>query len=125
MKDFADHKEHRTSDSTFLVFMSHGVRAGLCGTKSRDETTDILSLDTIYEKFNNKHCHALLGKPKVIIIQSCRGGESPLQGAREASEPARLLRGRRAPSTGWGWDTPSSLTAGPAFLRQRRVRDGE
>ncbi|KFR00652.1 Caspase-1, partial [Opisthocomus hoazin] len=73
MKDFADHKEHRTSDSTFLVFMSHGVRAGLCGTKSRDETTDILSLDTIYEKFNNKHCHALLGKPKVIIIQSCRG----------------------------------------------------
>ncbi|XP_050765138.1 caspase-1-like, partial [Gymnogyps californianus] len=74
MKDFADRKEHCTSDSTFLVFMSHGVRAGLCGTKSRDENTDILSLDTIYEKFNNKHCQALLGKPKVVIIQSCRGG---------------------------------------------------
>ncbi|NWH51141.1 CASP1 protein, partial [Fregata magnificens] len=74
MKDFADHKEHWTSDSTFLVFMSHGVRAGLCGTKSRGETTDILSLDTIYDKFNNKRCQALLGKPKVVIIQSCRGG---------------------------------------------------
>ncbi|KFQ72160.1 Caspase-1, partial [Phaethon lepturus] len=74
MKDFADRKEHWTSDSTFLVFMSHGVRAGLCGTQSRGETTDILSLDTIYEKFNNKHCQALLGKPKVVIIQSCRGG---------------------------------------------------
>ncbi|NWX14313.1 CASP1 protein, partial [Aegotheles bennettii] len=73
MKDFADCKEHRTSDSTFLVFMSHGVRAGLCGTKSRDGITDILSLDTIYEKFNNKHCQALRGKPKVVIIQSCRG----------------------------------------------------
>uniref|UniRef100_A0A8B9FBJ1 Caspase-1-like protein n=1 Tax=Amazona collaria TaxID=241587 RepID=A0A8B9FBJ1_9PSIT len=75
MTDFADHKEHRTSDSTFLVFMSHGVRAGLCGTKSRDEATDILSLNTIYEKFNNQHCQALLGKPKVVIIQSCRGGK--------------------------------------------------
>ncbi|NXS46705.1 CASP1 protein, partial [Balaeniceps rex] len=74
MKDFADRREHWTSDSTFLVFMSHGVRAGLCGTKSRDENTDILSLDTIYEKFNNKHCQALLGKPKVVIIQACRGG---------------------------------------------------
>ncbi|KAM8991339.1 caspase-1-like isoform 1-T1 [Ara ararauna] len=75
MTDFADRKEHRTSDSTFLVFMSHGVRAGLCGTKSRDEATDILSLNTIYEKFNNQHCQALLGKPKVVIIQSCRGGK--------------------------------------------------
>ncbi|XP_030330652.1 caspase-1-like isoform X1 [Strigops habroptila] len=75
MNDFADRKEHCTSDSTFLVFMSHGVRAGLCGTKSRDEATDILSLDTIYEKFNNQHCQALLGKPKVVIIQSCRGGK--------------------------------------------------
>ncbi|NXW58365.1 CASP1 protein, partial [Eurystomus gularis] len=73
MKDFAALKEHRTSDSTFLVFMSHGVRAGLCGIESRDETTDILCLDTIYENFNNKHCWALLGKPKVVILQSCRG----------------------------------------------------
>ncbi|XP_040468397.1 caspase-1-like [Falco naumanni] len=75
MNDFANRKDHYTSDSTFLVFMSHGVRAGLCGTKSRGETTDILSLDTIYEKFNNKCCQALLGKPKVVIIQSCRGGK--------------------------------------------------
>ncbi|XP_033924815.1 caspase-1 isoform X2 [Melopsittacus undulatus] len=75
MTDFAARKEHYTSDSTFLVFMSHGVRAGLCGTKSRDEATDILSLNTIYEKFNNQHCRALLGKPKVVIIQSCRGGK--------------------------------------------------
>nr|XP_038021582.1 caspase-1 isoform X2 [Anas platyrhynchos] len=73
MKDFAGHEDHLTSDSTFLVFMSHGRRTGLCGTKSRDETTDILSLDTIYENFNNKHCKALIGKPKVVIIQSCRG----------------------------------------------------
>lgn len=116
MKDFADRKEHWTSDSTFLVFMSHGVRAGLCGTKSRDKTTDILSLGTIYKEFDNKHCQALLGKPKVVIIQSCRGGESLLQGACEASKLARLSQGSWALSMRWGWDTPSSLMAGPAFL---------
>ncbi|NXI67387.1 CASP1 protein, partial [Anseranas semipalmata] len=73
MKNFAGHKDHLTSDSTFLVFMSHGCRTGLCGTQSRNETTDILSLNTIYENFNNDHCKALMGKPKVVIIQSCRG----------------------------------------------------
>lgn len=100
MKDFAGHKDHLTSDSTFLVFMSHGRRTGLCGTKSRDETTDILSLDTIYENFNNKHCKALIGKPKVVIIQSCRGGEFPLWGACQVSKPDRLSQGKSAPSTG-------------------------
>ncbi|NXX98660.1 CASP1 protein, partial [Centropus bengalensis] len=73
MKDFARRKEHLTSDSTFLVFMSHGVRAGLCGIRSSGENSDILSPDTIYKEFNNEHCQALLGKPKVVVIQSCRG----------------------------------------------------
>lgn len=77
MKKFADHKDHLTSDSTFLVFMSHGMSTGICGTKSNG-TTDILSFNTIYENFNNKHCRALMGKPKVVIIQCCRGGESLL-----------------------------------------------
>lgn len=109
MKNFADHKDHWTSDSTFLVFMSHGVSTGICGTKSNG-TTDILSFSTIYENFNNKHCKALVGKPKVVIIQCCRGGESLLQGACQVSKPVRLTW-----STGWVWGTPS-LTAGPAFL---------
>uniref|UniRef100_A0A8B9ZJN9 Caspase-1 n=1 Tax=Anas platyrhynchos TaxID=8839 RepID=A0A8B9ZJN9_ANAPL len=110
MKDFAGHKDHLTSDSTFLVFMSHGRRTGLCGTKSRDETTDILSLGTIYENFNNKHCKALIGKPKVVIIQSCRGGEFPLWGACQVSKPDRLSQGKSA---------PSRLMAGPVFLDNR------
>uniref|UniRef100_A0A8D0G3W5 Caspase-1 n=1 Tax=Sphenodon punctatus TaxID=8508 RepID=A0A8D0G3W5_SPHPU len=73
LKQFAARKEHKESDSTFLVLMSHGVKAGLCGTKSQDECTDILSLDTVYQTFNNMNCEALMGKPKVIIIQACRG----------------------------------------------------
>ncbi|XP_065587755.1 caspase-1-like [Cyrtonyx montezumae] len=73
MKKFADQKDHLTSDSTFLVFMSHGNSTGICGTESNG-TTDILFFNTIYENFNNKHCRALMGKPKVVIIQCCRGG---------------------------------------------------
>ncbi|KAM7139468.1 caspase-1-like isoform 2-T2 [Macrochelys suwanniensis] len=73
LKQFAARNEHRTSDSTFLVLMSHGVRTGLCGTKSQGESTDVLSVDTIFTTFNNKNCQALVGKPKVIIIQACRG----------------------------------------------------
>ncbi|NWY05754.1 CAS1B protein, partial [Nothoprocta ornata] len=88
LKKFAHCKEHQTSDSTFLVLMSHGVRAGVCGTQSRDGNTDILSLDTIYETFNNKHCWVLLGKPKVLIIQACRGGESGVRGPRGAEHVA-------------------------------------
>lgn len=78
LKQFAARNEHRTSDSTFLVLMSHGVRAGLCGTNCQDESTDILPIDTIYSTFNNRNCQALLEKPKVIIIQACRGGEPAL-----------------------------------------------
>ncbi|XP_067393829.1 caspase-1-like isoform X2 [Emydura macquarii macquarii] len=73
LKQFAARKEHEASDSTFLVLMSHGVKAGLCGTKAKDESVDILPLDTIYSTFNNKNCKALMRKPKVIIIQACRG----------------------------------------------------
>ncbi|NWH26982.1 CASP1 protein, partial [Grus americana] len=107
MNDFAHHKDHRTSDSTFLVFMSHGVRAGLCGTKSKDETTDILSLDIIYDRFNNKCCQALLGKPKVVIVQSCRGGNVGSVMVSDSADPAM--------------PTPSSAHTIPAGLENDAI----
>ncbi|XP_054857796.1 uncharacterized protein LOC129344905 [Eublepharis macularius] len=73
LKSFAAREEHKTSDSTFVVLMSHGLRSGLCGVKSQGENSDILSHDTIYSILNNKNCPALRDKPKVIIIQACRG----------------------------------------------------
>ncbi|XP_048375503.1 caspase-1-like [Sphaerodactylus townsendi] len=73
LRAFAAKKEHKTSDSTFVVLMSHGLRAGLCGVKSQGENSDILTHDTIYSILNNKNCPSLRDKPKVIIIQACRG----------------------------------------------------
>uniref|UniRef100_A0A8C0AHX5 Caspase 1 n=1 Tax=Bos mutus grunniens TaxID=30521 RepID=A0A8C0AHX5_BOSMU len=73
LKAFAAHSEHRTSDSTFLVFMSHGIRAGICGKKYSEEVPDILKVDDIFHILNTGNCPALKDKPKVIIIQACRG----------------------------------------------------
>lgn len=75
LKAFAARSEHRTSDSTFLVLMSHGIRAGICGKKYSEEVQDILKIDDIFQILNTLNCPALGNKPKVIIIQACRGGE--------------------------------------------------
>ncbi|XP_005346823.1 caspase-1 [Microtus ochrogaster] len=73
VKEFADRPEHKTSDSTFLVFMSHGIQEGICGKSHSDKEADILKLDTIFGMMNTLKCPSLKDKPKVIIIQACRG----------------------------------------------------
>ncbi|XP_035884518.1 caspase-1 isoform X2 [Phyllostomus discolor] len=73
LKAFAARKEHKTADSTFLVFMSHGIREGICGKKHSEEVSDILSINTVFQILNTRNCPSLKDKPKVIIIQACRG----------------------------------------------------
>ncbi|XP_045153718.1 caspase-1 [Echinops telfairi] len=74
LKAFATRKEHETSDSTFVVFMSHGIQNGICGTKYSEGISDALEVNTIFQMLNTKNCPHLKDKPKVIIIQACRGG---------------------------------------------------
>ncbi|XP_066216848.1 caspase-13-like isoform X1 [Saccopteryx leptura] len=73
LKKFANRPEHMSSDSTFLVFMSHGILDRMCGTLHSDEKPDVLPYDTIFQIFNSRNCCHLRDKPKVIIIQACRG----------------------------------------------------
>ena len=49
-----------------LVILSHG-RDGKIITSSGRE----YQIESIYEKFNNRECPALKGKPKFFIIQVC------------------------------------------------------
>lgn len=81
--EFADREEHQSSDSTILVFMSHGVLEGICGTKHKEGEPDILHDDTIFQIFNNRNCQSLRDKPKIIIMQACRGSKSELGETRE------------------------------------------
>uniref|UniRef100_A0A8C6VDJ6 Caspase-1 n=1 Tax=Naja naja TaxID=35670 RepID=A0A8C6VDJ6_NAJNA len=73
LKKFAAREEHKTSDGMFVVLMSHGHLDSLCGVHSQNEQSDIFSIKTVFSTFNNINCPALRGKPKVVIIQACRG----------------------------------------------------
>uniref|UniRef100_H3B2V4 Caspase 1 n=1 Tax=Latimeria chalumnae TaxID=7897 RepID=H3B2V4_LATCH len=73
LTEFSKQEEHKESDSTFIVLMSHGIRDGVCGVEHKEESPDILHTDKIFNIFNNKNCKTLREKPKIIIIQACRG----------------------------------------------------
>nr|DBA34171.1 TPA: hypothetical protein GDO54_001758 [Pyxicephalus adspersus] len=85
INSFAREKEHETSDSTFLVFSSHGLKDVICGTDTevtknensgQEEVKNVLPVDKIFHILNNQNCPALRDKPKAIIIQACRGHDN-------------------------------------------------
>lgn len=69
LRDFRNMKEHGDVDSCVVVFMSHG----------RDDTSfytsdnSYLTVHDVVERFNNRECPILKGKPKIFIFQFCRG----------------------------------------------------
>lgn len=75
VKTFVKRKEHENSDSTFVVIMSHGMLGKILGIHYDENTKDIFPTDNIYNYLNSKNCPALVNKPKVILIQACRGDE--------------------------------------------------
>ncbi|XP_076969221.1 caspase-13-like [Tamandua tetradactyla] len=99
LRQFAARPEHSTSDSMFLVLMSHGILEGICGTMHSDKKRDVLAYDTIFRIFNNRNCLPLKDKPKVIIVQACRGAnrgelwveDSPAASADSSSQSSENL----------------------------------
>ncbi|XP_042565931.1 caspase a-like [Clupea harengus] len=77
VRDFSKREEHATSDSTFVVIMSHGKRDAILGVHwdSGNPNPDVFHIDKMYNHLNTKGCPGLRNKPKVILIQACRGGE--------------------------------------------------
>ncbi|XP_029963845.1 caspase-1-like [Salarias fasciatus] len=72
---FSKHPKLTATDSVFVVIMSHGKRDFVLGVNYREdvcanEKPDEFPIDNICKHLA---CRALEDKPKVIIIQACRG----------------------------------------------------
>lgn len=84
MKDdliaFSKNPKLKETDSVLVVIMSHGKLGAVLGVnwKADDENPDEFLIGNIYKYLASEKCPALLNKPKIIIIQACRGGDSYL-----------------------------------------------
>lgn len=78
--DFSKHPKLKDTDSVVVVIMSHGKLGAVMGVNSQSEVSedDDFPLDNIYKHLGPKNCPALLNKPKIILIQACRGGDARL-----------------------------------------------
>ncbi|XP_067362977.1 caspase a-like [Channa argus] len=74
---FSQHPKLKGTDSVFVVIMSHGKLGAVLGInwKDGDEKPDEFPVNNIYTHLGSQKCPALLNKPKIIIIQACRGEE--------------------------------------------------
>uniref|UniRef100_A0A8C6T7N0 Caspase-1 n=1 Tax=Neogobius melanostomus TaxID=47308 RepID=A0A8C6T7N0_9GOBI len=73
--EFSKHPKLKETDSVFVVIMSHGKLGAVHGVNYEPNEPDELRVDKIYDKLNAENCPALVNKPKIIIIQACRGKE--------------------------------------------------
>ncbi|KAK5884000.1 hypothetical protein CesoFtcFv8_020267 [Champsocephalus esox] len=76
--EFSKHKKLKETDSVVVVIMSHGKLGAVLGVDwkrdtPKNEEPDEFSIDNIYLHLGPKGCPALLDKPKIILIQACRG----------------------------------------------------
>ncbi|XP_059930347.1 caspase a-like isoform X3 [Gadus macrocephalus] len=73
VKRFSKDPRLAATDSVFVVIMSHGVKGAILGVHHCDGVPDQFPIDNIYKHLDSARCPKLLNKPKVIIIQACRG----------------------------------------------------
>ncbi|KAM9318427.1 caspase-1-A-like isoform 1-T2 [Pholidichthys leucotaenia] len=90
---FSEHPKLEATDSVLVVIMSHGKLGAVLGVdskhdKSDDGKKDEFPIDNIYKQLGPKTCRALQNKPKVIIIQACRGEEEGAVLLRDSMNPA-------------------------------------
>ena len=78
--EFSKHPKLKETDSVLVVIMSHGILGAILGVDwkeeiSGDEKPDEFPVNNIFKHLGAEQCPALVDKPKIIIIQACRGGD--------------------------------------------------
>ena len=69
LQQFSQHPGHQEAECVVVCILSHGEEGYIFGADGKK-----FELDAIFELFDNTSCRSLLGKPKIFIIQACRGG---------------------------------------------------
>ena len=65
----SQHRAHKEADGFILAILSHGLKGVVMG---RDG--EWVKIKLIKTCFDGRFCPNLAGKPKLIIIQACQGG---------------------------------------------------
>ncbi len=74
IESFAASDCHNNVHSAVVAILSHGVTGAVCGTDSiLIDPTSFLPLKDMEAMFTGDRCVALARKPKMFIIQACRG----------------------------------------------------
>ncbi|XP_030007443.1 caspase-1-like [Sphaeramia orbicularis] len=73
LMSFSQHSKLAHTDSVFVVIMSHGKLGAVLGVDYTEEKPDEFLINNIYQHLGTQNCPSLVNKPKVIIIQACRG----------------------------------------------------
>ncbi|XP_052760768.1 uncharacterized protein LOC128203403 [Mya arenaria] len=69
LQDFSQDPGHALGDCCVVCILSHGEEGYIFGADGKK-----FELDAVFSLFDNTCCPDLRGKPKMFIIQACRGG---------------------------------------------------
>lgn len=78
-------KDFSKFDCFICVILSHGSSDGICGV---DEQS--VQVEALTSRFRRSHCPSLENKPKIFLIQACRGSQQDIAPVESDSEPVPM-----------------------------------
>nr|XP_055070130.1 caspase-8-like [Misgurnus anguillicaudatus]XP_055070131.1 caspase-8-like [Misgurnus anguillicaudatus] len=116
MKDLLMDLGQKVDGDCFICcLLSHGSKEGVYGIDGA-----VVSVDEIREPFNGINCKSLAGKPKLFIIQACRGIRSQNIVKVQADDPSGEESGLEVDAESFD----VSIPADSDFLIARSTTDG-
>ena len=61
--------DHKDFDCLMVAILTHGTKGKLYATNGK-----LIPVEELTSLFNGSQCPSLIGKPKVFLLQACRGG---------------------------------------------------
>ena len=86
-------KDFSRYDCFVCVILSHGSKDGIYGTDDK-----VINIEAITSLFRRDECPALEGKPKIFLIQACRGNQRDRIPVESDGDPAQLFSNPSLPA---------------------------